>query len=78
MKLYNYATFLYEMFCKLPYIGKNKTANCHKTVKMDIANCHKSVKMEVVNCHKSEKSGGGTAIKLVEGGGYLLVASWGC
>ena len=77
MKLYNYATFLYEMFCKLPYIGKNKTANCHKTVKMDIANCHKSVKMEVVNCHISEKSGRGIAINPAGGGGYLLVASRG-
>ena len=45
---------------------------------MDIVNCHKSVKIEVVNCHKSEKLGGGTAINPVGGGGYLLVASWGC
>ena len=51
----------------LPYIGKN-----------EIANCHKSVKMEVVNCHISGKSGRGTAINPAGGGGYLLVASWGC
>lgn len=66
------------MFCRLPYIGKNETVNCHKTIKIDIANCHKSVKIDVVNCHKSEKSGGGTAINPVGGGGYLLVASRGC
>ena len=78
MKLYNYATLLYEIFCKLPYIGKNEIVNCHKTVKMDTANCHKSVKMEVANCHKSEKSGRGIAINPAGGGGYLLVASWGC